>query len=367
MFGEFILKITFLLPPVNFSGGNSVVAIHALWLAEHGHDVTLISPPAPRISLKDAMKSLVRGRGWPKRLSKLSSDLDSMDLNHVVLDTHRPPTVDDFSVSDVIIATWWETAEWLMKLPRSHGAKVYFIQGHEVFDYLPKERSAATYGFPMKKIVVSEWLKDIMLTQYNIVDCKIVPNAVDHNVFFSAVRKKNEIPSIGFLYHEASIKGTDISLKVVERLCLKYPKIKIYSFGRSVEIKEKEITKKIYYQASPSKDRIRDIYTSCDVWLSTSRTEGFNLVAIEAMACRTPVVSTRTGWPVGVIIDGVNGYVADVDDVDGLFWAVCKIFDADEERWRNISCKAFETVKNASWDKSSRLFEQSLIEAAEEK
>src|SRR5208282_5263036 len=51
--------------------------------------------------------------------------------------------------------------------------------------------------------------------------------------------------------------------------------------------------------------------------LTASRSEGFNLPAMEAMACRTPVVSTRTGWPAEAVKTGINGVLVDVEDQVG--------------------------------------------------
>ena len=39
----------------------------------------------------------------------------------------------DVPDGDLIIATWWETAEWVNALSPNKGAKVYFIQHHEIF------------------------------------------------------------------------------------------------------------------------------------------------------------------------------------------------------------------------------------------
>ena len=68
----------------------------------------------------------------------------------------------------------------------------------------------------------------------------------------------------------------------------------------------------------PPQSSLRDLYAACDVWLTASSSEGFNLPAMEAMACRTPVVATRTGWPAEAIVDGVNGACVGIDDVEAL-------------------------------------------------
>jgi glycosyltransferase involved in cell wall biosynthesis len=84
-------------------------------------------------------------------------------------------------------------------------------------------------------------------------------------------------------------------------------------------------------------------------------------MAMEAMACRTPVVSTRTGWPEEAIVDGVNGALADVDDVEALASAVLGILALDDAAWRKLSDGAARTVSDSSWERSARLFEAALI------
>lgn len=54
------------------------------------------------------------------------------------------------------------------------------------------------------------------------------------------------------------------------------------------------------------------------MWVTTSRSEDFNLPAMEAMASRAPVVATKTDWPEEAISNELNGYLVDVDDVAGL-------------------------------------------------
>jgi len=69
------------------------------------------------------------------------------------------------------------------------------------------------------------------------------------------------------------------------------------SFGNEQPRDELPLGERAEFSYSPRQDDLRNFYASCDLWLTASRSEGFNLPAMEAMACRTPVVSTNTGWP----------------------------------------------------------------------
>lgn len=359
------MKITFLLPTVGFSGGIRVVAIYAEWLKKRGHDVTLISPPPKRVPLRRAIKKWLSGGGWSKYQRLMPSHIDGRGLNHIVLDTHRLPKATDVQASDVIVATWWETAEWLMALPDHLGAKAYFIQGHEVFDHLPRDRCEATYRFPLHKIVIAKWLKDLMTDRYGDFNVDLVPNGVDHNQFCAPIRYKQVQPTVGILYHEAHLKGVDVALSVVGKLVKKYPDLKVVAFGSKPPSGTFVLPPFLELHIAPSQKSLPGLYASCDVWLSASRNEGFNLMAMESMACRTPLVSTRTGWPIEGVRDGINGYLVEVDDVNGAFAAVSKVLDLSEESWREMSENACKSVAHCSWDESCRLFEASLFRICE--
>jgi glycosyltransferase involved in cell wall biosynthesis len=52
-------------------------------------------------------------------------------------------------------------------------------------------------------------------------------------------------------------------------------------------------------------------YRSADAFIFPSTTETFGLVALEAMACRVPVIAARSGGVVDTVVDGVNGLFFD--------------------------------------------------------
>jgi len=104
----------------------------------------------------------------------------------------------------------------------------------------------------------------------------------------------------------------------------------------------------------------------CDVWLSASRSEGFNLTAMEAMSCRVPVVSTRAGWPEEAIVAGRNGVLVAVDDIDGIADGAVWVLGLDDKAWRATSEYAYQTVAESSWRNSARLFEDALMKAFDE-
>ncbi|MEP6506140.1 MAG: glycosyltransferase family 4 protein, partial [Betaproteobacteria bacterium] len=325
-----------------------------------GHDVLVVAPP---YASRGLLSRILRKLGLPQFAAKVQkpSHLDGRGVKQKMLRMHRPVRESDVPDADVIIATWWETAEFIEPMSPAKGRQVYFVQHHEVFEWLPRERVVATYRTRMKKIAVAQWLVKAIEEDGNREGCTVVPNAVDTSRFFAPPRGKNARPRIGTLYSETPFKGFDISLAVIAKVRAALPDVEVVTFGSAAPAKYRDQLAGIDMIVEPAQETLRDIYASCDVWLSCSKAEGFNLMAMEAMACRTPVVSTRTGWPEEAIVAGVNGALAEVDDVQGLADAVIDILRLADADWVRLSEGAARTVADSSWERSARMFEAALI------
>jgi glycosyltransferase involved in cell wall biosynthesis len=351
------MRITFILPVVNMGGGIRVVSIYAKELVRRGHTVCLISTPRRSPTIANRLKTLLKENGWPFALHSTPSHLDGTGLDHRVLDRWRPVTDADVPDGDVVIATWWETAEWVAALSPSKGTKVYFIQGHEIFPHLPVERSRATYRLPLHKIVIAPWLKEIMSAQYGDQVADVVPNSVDTDQFFAEVRGKQQVPTVGFVYATLRSKGLDITLAAINRLRERIPDLRIISFGTQRPRPELPLPEGAEFFHLPPQDQLPHLYAQCDVWVTAGRTDGLGLPAMEAMACRTPVVATQ------VIQTGHNGVRVPKDDVPGLVQGIEWVLSRTEDEWMALSKNSRATMTASSWERSAEMFEAALEHA----
>ncbi len=353
------MKITFVLPFVTLAGGIRVVAIYADRLKKRGHEVFVISTPSQQLTLRQKIKTLLKDKRWPTQ-NHGASYFDDIDIEHKVLESYRPITNDDVPDADVVIATWWETAEWVNTFDKSKGLKFYFVQGHEVFQNQSIERIKSTYRLPLKKITISKWLMNIMDEEYGDKEVSLVPNSVDYDFFNSPPRGKQSNLTVGFMYSPLPFKGCDIIIEALKRARKNIPNLKILAFGSKRPAPELPLPTFTEFYYRPKQEKIREIYSSCDLWLFGSRAEGFGLPILEAMACRTPVIATPAGAAPELLSNGGGVLLGDYT-VDSMVKAILNINNMQESHWETMSEQAYEKAKSYSWDDATVLFEKSLL------
>ena len=77
--------------------------------------------------------------------------------------------------------------------------------------------------------------------------------------------------------------------------------------------------------------------------------------AYQALACGTPLVAHRSGMAPDVLADGVNGSLADVDDVDALVEKAERVIASSVLR-ASFASAGLETVRRYTWPKVALLY-----------
>jgi glycosyltransferase involved in cell wall biosynthesis len=356
------MRITFVLPHAGLAGGIRVVAIYAEWLKKRGHQVYVVSLPLQPIPLRRQIKSLLKGQGWLSNHEP--SHFDQRDVEHHILEQWRPITEADVPDADVVIATWWETAEWVAKFSPAKGAKAYFIQHYEALEGQPKERVKATWSLPMHKITIAQWLVDLAQTQSGDNQVSLVPNSVDAKQFYAPPRGKQSVPTIGMMYSRVKWKGCDTSLKAFSIAAEKIHNLRLVAFGSDLPSAELPLPSGTEYAYCPPQENIKDFYAQCDAWLFGSTTEGFGMPLLEAMACRTPVIGTPAGAAPELLAGGA-GILVQPQDPEGMARAIEQVFQMTEAEWRAMSDLAYTKATDYTWDDATQLFEAALCTAIE--
>jgi glycosyltransferase involved in cell wall biosynthesis len=354
------MRVTFVLPEANLGGGTRVIAQHAENLRRRGHSVYFISTPPWGLSFRHKLSVYRRIREWPRFPKKVPSHLDGLGFNHRVLKRRRPVTDRDVPDADITVATWWETVQGVMNLSPRKGASAYFIQGTHFGPFFddPGDRVAATWRAPIQKIVCSQWLADLARDQFDDDSVLVARNGLDLRLFDAPERGRQAQPTVGMAYADVPCKGIETGLKAFERAAERIPGLRLRLFGMYRPLRPLPPNSDFVQQ--PPQSQIRAIYSECDVWLCTSRNEGFCLPPLEAMGCRCPAVCTRVGGLTEILRDGVNGFLVDIDDIDALADRLVQVLSLPESAWKPMSNAAYAAARSYTSIDAADAFEQAL-------
>lgn len=356
------MKITFVLDFAGLAGGVRVVAAYANRLAARGHEVTVVSRPWPKPGLSGQVRHLLAKGRFPT-LPAATTLFEPLGARHRTIESFRPIVDADLPDGDLVVATLWKTAEWVQALSSAKGRKAYLMQDYEMFDFVPKEQVAKSYGYDFLRIAVSGYIRDEIARNHGVTDVHVINNAVDLEHFSVPPRAKNERLTLGFMYQPRGSKNVALALEVAEKAMKAVPGLRVVAFGAAERpLEALPLPAGVEYHPRPAQAEIPKIYAACDAWLFTSDAEGFGLPLLEAMACRTPVIATRAGAAPELIRDGVNGWLAD-SRAEAFLQRVETLQAMSPAQWRALSDGAHATPRAWTWEDAVDRFEALAGEA----
>lgn len=153
------------------------------------------------------------------------------------------------------------------------------------------------------------------------------------------------------------VKGPDVFLEVVARLRERYPIFVLLTGPARGFVTGGLDAMGVPYRHDVLENflDIVDYYRCLDLYLVTAREEGGPKAVLESLATGVPLVSTRVGMAPDVIESGVNGLLADVEDVPGLVAAAEQMLDDTALRERCIN-NGLQTVRAYDWPAIARRY-----------
>ena len=138
----------------------------------------------------------------------------------------------------------------------------------------------------------------------------------------------------------------------------KYNNLKFSCFGIN---KYHDLPDYIIFIKNPDDDNIREIYSSSDIFIGASESEGFYLSPAEAMACKCAVVVSKIGAVPEYSTHLVSAMHFDPGNVNEMYDNICFLLD-NPDRLREISENGYAEVrKKLNWSKSIDRFEEYLL------
>lgn len=123
----------------------------------------------------------------------------------------------------------------------------------------------------------------------------------------------------------------------------------------------------VAFLGSRGQETLPYYYSAADLCVMPSLYESFGLVALEAMACGTPVVASRVGGLPYLVRDGETGLLVPENDAPALAQALKELLSQPELRER-FGRRALEVAREYSWQRvaseSLALYEEVLAPRA---
>ena len=154
-------------------------------------------------------------------------------------------------------------------------------------------------------------------------------------------------PLLLYVGRIAPIKGLETLLDAVARLAARGHGLRLLVVGGEADepLDGHEITLRrrsdalglgdaVRFVGAQPQPALRDFYVAADALVLPSYYESFGMVALEAMACGTPVIASRVGGLTTTVRDGVTGFLVPEGDVPALAERMEHLLADADLRWR---------------------------------
>lgn len=351
------MRVTFLMPADDLTGGNRVVATYASNLQTRGHRVHVVSSGHPRPTLREYLRAVRHGRlaALHARMRPEPGHIARSGVPHTMLTQARPIVTTDVPDADIVISTWWETAVWMHALPASKGRKMHMLQGYEVWGGDDaRDQVHDALRLPNRKIAISSGLRQEIESRLGNLGITVIPNAVDCTQFDAPPRAKSSRPTVGFIYAANSpFKGVDRAIQAILLAREKIPELQVVAFGATAPSADLPLPAGTHFVRQPRQDHLASLYAACDAWLFTSRVDSFGLPILEAMACRTPVIGVPVGAAPDLLHDDTGILLQDVTEdrmPETIATAILRVSGMSGGDWQAMSDRAYQKAHAYTWE-----------------
>jgi glycosyltransferase involved in cell wall biosynthesis len=180
---------------------------------------------------------------------------------------------------------------------------------------------------------------------YNVFQ---IPNAIDISSLTSKVdrRYNKQIIFAGRLSRE---KGIDCLISISKKLSSDIDLIILGSGPEEQKINDLvKNSKNIHFLGYQSKENTIALIRGSDILIQPSLNEGISSSILEAMACKTAVITTDIGGNKELITDDKTGFL--LSSNSDLFLEKINYILSDKSKFEIIINNAFVSVQNYDWD-----------------
>ena len=361
------MRINYTMDYLEAYGGIRTTNIIANKLVERGHEVT-VTLMEPQPLLFDWKAQIIFAEDINKTIRRKLSNLINRELKafpfpgvYAIIDSLTQVTPN----CDINVAQTWLTVYPVYRSKK--GLPFHHLQHfEEIFFNGRPEKQFFDEGMylPVHRTVNSIWCQNQVKQRYGYC-LPIINPGIDHSIFYprnvERDRSKKRILCLGkdFVIWKGFLEAVE-SVKLVMQ---KRNDIEFLAYGAKPLRGHYDVP--IKFIENPSNEELAILYSSVDVLICPSWYESFPGPPIEAMACGTPVVTTKYGTE-DYAQHEENSLVVMPKDIKGMADAILRLLsDSDlKEKFRE---KGPQTAKCFTWDKTVDKFEKLFHMALEER
>ena len=371
--------------PLQGSGSGIYTLNVALELQRAGHEVIVITPDHhPVDDSPFTTKTILFSNG---------SNKAELDFNFPCFTTHPRSTMTFYELSDEQVEAYmnaWRrhvNAEikafqpdiihahhvWITPYIANETGLPYVISCHGTdlmgFKRGPRYRDYALTAAQNAHatIAISRQVKNDAMSSYQLPEekvpligngfgsdhFKLLPNVSKASVLAEFGLTGEDQPLVSFVGKFTDFKGIDVLLKAAAIYEAELPGVQTVLVGHGGlwddmhALREQLGLQGVHFLGHQSQDVLARIYNVADVSIVPSRIEPFGLVAIEALACGTPVVATNAGGLPDFINDEVGALVP-VGDHESLAAAIINEIKNNTKQTKGVYANRY-AFENYTW------------------
>lgn len=361
------MKLTLVISSLGVGGAERVMSLMANYWAAKGWEITVLTfdDEMPFYQLDERVNHIGLGiqQNSSNVLMGVWNNFQRIQILQGAIASVKPEVVISF-IDQVNVLTLLATRSLNLKVIVSERVDPTLHSIGTIWDSLRRW----TYPFAANIVVQTQGAVNYFSQELQLPSW-VIPNPI---VKVETRIKNSDRHVIIAMGRFTAQKGFDLLLKAFAKLKNQYPDWTLIIVGDGELRPELEslrdklkLADRVDFPGTVNSPQA--VFERADIFVLSSRFEGFPNALCEAMAYGLPVIATDCpSGPREIIRDGIDGILVPSEDIAALSGAMASLM-SDEQKRADLSIRVTEVVERFSIEKIMSMWEQLLVAAVKEK